>query len=59
VHEYGTLLYDLLADPKQENPITDAEVEARMIRLMAQLMQQNEAPPEQYERIGIAPPTGD
>jgi hypothetical protein len=56
VHEYGRLLYDLHTDPRQENPLDDAAQEERMVRLMARLMHENEAPPEQYERIGIAPP---
>ena len=52
-YEFGTLLYDLAADPKQENPIDDPEVEARMIAHLVRLMKDNDAPAEQYERLGL------
>ena len=52
-HTFGTLLFDLENDPEQLHPIHDSAVEERMIRLMVQLMQQNDAPPEQYERLGL------
>lgn len=52
--EYGTLLFDIEKDPLQMHPIQDAAVEKRMIGLMKQLMQATDAPPEQYERLGIA-----
>ena len=52
-HQFGTALYDLEADPQQEHPIDDPEIEARMIRLMVQLMQDNDAPVEQYQRMGL------
>jgi arylsulfatase A-like enzyme len=51
--EYGTMLFDLETDPKQEHPIQDAEVEQRMIKLMMRLMKENDAPPEQFERLGL------
>ena len=50
---YGSLLFDLQRDPGQEHLIVDAEVEKRMIGLMVDLMRQNDAPPEQYRRLGI------
>ncbi len=52
-HGFGTLLFDLETDPQQEHPIQDAALEERMIRLLVELMQANDAPPEQYERLGI------
>jgi hypothetical protein len=52
-YDDGALLFDLDADPKQEHPIVDHEVERRMIRLLVQLMQANDAPGEQYERLGL------
>ncbi len=55
-HEYGTLLYDLENDPKQAKPIEDNIIEQQMIEHMVKLMQQNDAPPEQYERIGLSLP---
>lgn len=51
--EFGTLLYDLEEDPKQEHPIHDPEIEERMIRNMVCLMKKNEAPEEQYVRLGL------
>lgn len=53
-HSFGTLLFDLTHDPKQQTPIDDPEVEQRMIKLMTQLMQENDCPPEQFQRLGLA-----
>lgn len=53
--ESDTRLYDLENDPRQENPIKDPEIEARMIRLMRELMKRNEAPPEAFTRLGLDP----
>jgi hypothetical protein len=53
-HEYGTLLYDLEADPRQERPVRDAEAEQRMTAHLVRLMRENDAPPEQFERLGLA-----
>ncbi len=50
---YGTLLFDLQADPEQKTPIQNPEVQKRMIYLMRDLMQANDAPKDQYERLGI------
>ena len=52
-YEIGTLLFDLESDPCQENPLIDHEVELRMVRLMVDLMRANDAPAEQYERLGL------
>lgn len=51
--EYGTLLYDLETDPQQEHPLDDQETEERMIRAMVRLMKENDAPGEQYVRLGL------
>jgi len=51
---FGTLLFDLKEDPRQEHPIRDREIEEKMIRHMIRLMQENDAPAEQYERLGLA-----
>jgi arylsulfatase A-like enzyme len=53
VHSMDTLLFDLKSDPKQMNPIQDPIIEERMIRLMVRLMQENDAPLEQFERLGL------
>ena len=51
--EFGTLLYDLETDPSQEHPIQDEEIEERMQRNMVRLMRENDAPKEQYVRLGL------
>jgi Arylsulfatase A and related enzymes len=50
---FGNRLYDLVEDPEQERPIEDTAIEARMIEKMIDLMRRNEAPSEQYERLGL------
>ena len=52
-YSFGTLLFDLEQDPKQMSPLVDGFVEHRMIRLMMKLMQANDAPLEQFERLGL------
>jgi arylsulfatase A-like enzyme len=52
--EFGTVLYDLETDPKQENPIEDAEIEEKMIAHLIQLMRENDAPEDQFERLGLS-----
>ncbi|MEZ4835375.1 MAG: sulfatase-like hydrolase/transferase [Caldilineaceae bacterium] len=56
-HAQGNLLYDLHADPAQETPLNDPAIEARMVDLMRGLMQENEAPVEQYARLGLTEKT--
>lgn len=50
---YMTALYDLLEDPKQEKPLHNKEIEEKMCRLMVRCMMENEAPREQYQRLGL------
>jgi arylsulfatase A-like enzyme len=52
-HEFGNLLFDLDSDPKQEHPIQDRAVEERMIGLLRDLMRKNNAPEEQFRRLGV------
>jgi arylsulfatase A-like enzyme len=52
-YKYGSILFDLENDPMQEHPITDSEIERRMIQLLVQLMNESDAPIEQYERLGL------
>ena len=52
-HGYGDLLFDLQADPSQEHPIEDEAQKARLEGLMAALLKENDAPPEQFERLGL------
>ena len=48
------MLFDLDTDPRQTNKLVDDPVESRMIGLMIELMEKNEAPTEQFERLGFA-----
>ena len=50
---FETLLFDLESDPGQLNPIQDAAVEGQMTEKLVDLMRANDAPPEQYERLGL------
>jgi arylsulfatase A-like enzyme len=52
--EHETRLYDLSTDPGQETPLQDPAVEKKMATLMGELMQENEAPPEAFERVRLA-----
>ncbi|MHB9133520.1 MAG: sulfatase [Armatimonadota bacterium] len=52
-HQFGTLLFDLQNDPAQEHPIQDPVVEAEMTEQVVRLMQDNGAPAEQYQRLGL------
>ena len=49
----GTMLFDLKKDPEQLTPISDPETEQRLILNMIQLMKENDAPDEQYLRLGL------
>lgn len=49
----ATMLFDLQNDPKQEKPIRDPAVEERMIAHLVRLMRECDAPPEQFERLGL------
>ncbi len=55
-YEFGTLLYDLARDPRQEHPFTDPAIEQRMSAELTRLMQENDAPPEQFQRLGLPTP---
>ena len=52
-YKYGTRLYDLQQDPQETHPIEDAAVVRRLEDAMVRMMKENEAPEEQYERIGL------
>jgi arylsulfatase A-like enzyme len=53
-HPFGTMLFDLESDPRQERPLQDPEVEAWMKRLLLDLMLANDAPVEQFARLGLS-----
>lgn len=48
-----TKLYDLSKDYQQQHSILDAELEARMIRLLKESMHEANTPLEQFERLGL------
>jgi len=49
----ATMLFDLEKDPGQEHPITDPDVERMMTGHLVRLMKENDAPQEQFERLGL------
>lgn len=53
ISQFGNLLFDLETDPNQEHPLQDQKLEKRMIHLLIDLMKQNDAPPEQYQRLNL------
>lgn len=52
-YRFGHMLFNLETDPLQNHPLQDAEVEEKMICHMVRLMRENDAPIEQYERVGL------
>ncbi|MBN1993187.1 MAG: sulfatase [Anaerolineae bacterium] len=52
-YPFGTLLFDLHNDPKQEHPLDAPAVEERMNQYLVKLMKEHDAPPEQFERLGL------
>jgi arylsulfatase A-like enzyme len=48
-----TFLWDVENDPAQQTPLHDSAIEQAMIERMIALMRQCDAPPEQYERLGL------
>lgn len=47
------LLFDLETDPQQQQPLQDAKIEKMMIEHLVRLMKENDAPAEQFERLGL------
>ena len=54
-HGFENLLFDIENDPKQENPLDDPKIEEMMIQHLVREMKANDAPLEQYERLGLTP----
>jgi arylsulfatase A-like enzyme len=50
---FGDKLYDIKNDPRQGEELNDIAMETRMANLLVRAMRENEAPEEQYERIGL------
>lgn len=53
VSKFGNLLFDVENDPQQLQPLHDENVEKAMIKKMISVMKNNDAPREQYERLGL------
>ncbi|MDD2958760.1 MAG: sulfatase-like hydrolase/transferase [Lachnospiraceae bacterium] len=51
--KYGDLLFDIETDPEQKNPFRNVELEMKMLKEMKRLLEDNCAPQELYERIGL------
>ena len=51
--ELKDLLFDNKEDYEQLEPIKNAKIELKMKRLMIDLMERNDAPPEVYKRLGL------
>jgi arylsulfatase A-like enzyme len=49
----STCLYDLEKDPDEKSPVYDRRIEKRMIEYMVELMKENDAPDEQFIRLGL------
>jgi arylsulfatase A-like enzyme len=54
-YECETLLFDVQNDRAQQVPLADPAVERRMIGLLIRHMKENDAPAEQYVRLGLDP----
>lgn len=50
---FGAMLFDLEQDPEQEHCIRDEAVEAQMKGYIRECMEQNDAPAECYDRLGV------
>ncbi|MDR0623020.1 MAG: sulfatase, partial [Treponema sp.] len=50
---FGDKLFDVTHDPHEEEELDDIAAETRMANLLTRAMGENEAPEEQYERIGL------
>lgn len=53
--QYGSLLWDLYKDPHQQMPVDNPVLEAKMLNALIEKMRDNDAPSEQFTRLGIKP----
>ena len=49
-HNY---LWDTQTDPRQQTPLIDSDIEQQFCEQLVNLMRDNDAPSEQYERLGL------
>ena len=54
VEELTTKLWDVETDPQQQNMLSDAAVERHMIDKLMAALAESDAPPEQFERLGLS-----
>lgn len=52
-YRFETLLFDIENDPKQQAPFRNAETEARLRDAISAHLVENDAPKEQYTRMGL------
>jgi len=52
---FETMLFDLENDPHQQRSIDDSRIERMMIDHLVRLMKENDAPAEQFQRLGLQP----
>jgi arylsulfatase A-like enzyme len=57
-YAFGTLLFDLEEDPREQRPLVDDQLERRMAQALVTAMREAQAPVSQFERLGL-PPDGD
>ena len=50
---FGTKLFDVVNDPRQEHCIDDPVLEASLATALVAAMRENDSPPEQFERLGL------
>ena len=52
-YRQGNMLFDQVNDIHQLHPVLDENIEKRMIHKLVRAMKEQEAPEEQYERLGL------
>lgn len=57
--EGGTVLFDIIADPKQAKRFRDAAIEQRLLRGIAEVLREHDTPREFYGRYGVPIGPGD
>ena len=50
-----SMLYDIVSDYGQATNLTGSPIEDRYQRLLVQIMREMDAPPSQFERLGLDP----
>jgi arylsulfatase A-like enzyme len=51
--QFASVLYNVRQDPGQSRTLDEPETEVRLVNAIARMMKENEALPEQFERMGI------